>query len=186
MQSNGNLHIPSFTSIPANRGFNIKGISSTDFNRLWDSTQHLEKTSLGAVYDSPEKFKLSSRFNLRCTQKSLLERFCGEGTKKKKKSRELAPVENLKKKFIFETLNNREVFFKFDPDCPGVFTLKSIQEVIKSTNKNPGSPSIKLKNSKKRKLRMEESILSSSSDSDSERDSSDGDTNKYVQYPSVI
>ena len=135
MQSNGNLYIPSFTSIPGHMGLDMKGVSCTNLNRLWDSSTNLEKTSLGAIYNSKEKFKRSSRFQLKCTQKSLLERFCDkEDGRKKKKSKELTPEKNLKKKFIFETLNNREVFFKFDPDCPGVFTLKSIQEVIKSTN----------------------------------------------------
>ena len=73
MRSNGNLNVPSFTSIPAKRGFNMKGLSSSDLNRLWDSTQNIQKTSLGAIYDSPDKFKLSSRFELKCTQKSILD-----------------------------------------------------------------------------------------------------------------
>ena len=168
----------------------MKGLSSSDLNRLWDSTQNIQKTSLGAIYDSPDKFKLSSRFELKCTQKSILDQFCNkegkEGDKKSIKKRKY-DLKKYNKKFIFETLNNQEVCFKFDPDCPGVFTLKSIQEVIKSTKKNPGSPSIRLQNLRKKKLKMQESILSSSSESDSDDDDDGSDsTNKYVQYPSVL
>jgi len=59
-----------------------------------------------------------------------------------KKSKQIDPLKNSKKNFIFETLNNREILLKFDPDCPGVFTLKSIQETKKSSSRNPGSPGV--------------------------------------------
>ena len=143
MNSSQNLQIPSFISIPAYKRIHMKSTKTSDFMKLWGSFKQLNETSLGEIDDYPPKFKISTRFELNCTKKSLFQQSLHPKNKQIfKKSKQIDPLKNSKKNFIFETLNNREILLKFDPDCPGVFTLKSIQETKKSSSRNPGSPGV--------------------------------------------